>query len=178
MEHSRRKAARNLLSRSGYKSGGHFGSDKGIASEAKAMAKKAVHQHEKHEHGGELTHLKLKDGGAVTGLAGGGRSHKPRGHKKGNTTVNIHLGGQRPEAVPVPVPKPVPVPVPPPAGAVPGPGAEPDAMPPTAAMGQPGIPAGLKKGGRAKKSFKYPIDDGAGGGEGRLEKAKAYGAPV
>lgn len=37
-----------------------------------------------------------------------------------------------------------------------------------------GMPAGhFKKGGRTKV---YPIDDGAGGGLGRLEKAKAYGA--
>ena len=39
-----------------------------------------------------------------------------------------------------------------------------------------GMPAGhFKKGGRTKA---YPIEDGAGGGEGRLEKIKAYGAKV
>jgi hypothetical protein len=30
----------------------------------------------------------------------------------------------------------------------------------------------FKKGGKVS----YPIDDGAGGGEGRMEKAKAYGS--
>jgi hypothetical protein len=37
-------------------------------------------------------------------------------------------------------------------------------------MPPPGGPMGRKHGGRA-----YPIDDGSGGGKGRLQKIRSYG---
>jgi hypothetical protein len=93
--------------------------------------------------------------------ASGGRS------KKG-MNVNIVIapqgGGARPP-MPMPPPgagaSPAGIPSPPPQMAPPG------APPP---MGPP--PMARKHGGRTN----YPIDAGAGGGQGRLEKIKAYGA--
>jgi len=44
-------------------------------------------------------------------------------------------------------------------------------MPPQGGMPPQGMPMPRKSGGRAS----YPIDSGAGGGEARLDKIKAYG---
>lgn len=80
--------------------------------------------------------------------------------KKAATTVNVIIapqGGEKPMNPPMPMPPPGAMPMPPPGGG----GGPP--MP----MGGPPMPR--KKGGRV------PMDAGAGGGLGRLEKIKAYG---
>lgn len=195
-EHSKRKSARTKLSKMGYACmGGHFAKGGHVKSEAA----EDVHKHESHLHPGKPK-TKLKAGGMAEGesskpradrLRRGGKTHG----KKSHTTVNVVVGGQHPQPVPVPVPKPVPVPVN--AGAMgaggPPPGVGP--IPPPPGPGAP--PMGLKSGGRAKmkidsqredmsnippyrlkKGGKVPVpmSAGAGGGAGRLEKAKDYGA--
>lgn len=185
-ESSKRKKARDMLSNAGYKSGGHMKGD--------AKIKSAVHQHEGHDHPGEKkTPIKLKAGGTAHG-------HKPK-HRadrkgRGHTTVNVVVAGQHPKPVPVPIPKPVPVPVDPAMAA--GAGAPPPGMPMPPPDGGPQPPMGLKTGGRAKvdsqrdpikgipdgqfkkggrtRKMPVPMDAGAGGAKGRLEKAKDYGA--
>jgi hypothetical protein len=125
--------------------------------------------------GGRVGHAKggsvaLEGGTRPTGgrmaRKGGGRASAKKG-----TTVNVIIAsGQKPAM--------------PPPGMAPPPGAGPvglhQAPPPAmAAAGAPpmGPPAGMpppqmrKRGGRTG----YPIDSGAGGGLGRLEKIEAYG---
>jgi hypothetical protein len=141
-EHSRRKHAREVLRKSGYSSGGHFGKDE---------AERDVHLHESHLHKGEKK-TKFADGGAVTGLASGGRADRaPRGRHKGKgskTVVNVlnlpHPGAAA--GIPPGPPPPRP-PIPPPggmAGPPPGMGGGPP----------PGMPpGGMKKGGRATPTY-------------------------
>jgi len=127
----------------------------------------------------------------VTGVrpTGGRMARKSGGRAgKGKTNVNIVIAphgagqganpmmanpmGQTP-ARPVPVPAPMPPQGMPPAmpmGAMPPAGMPPAGMPPRPPMG--GMAMARKSGGRTT----YPIHDGAGGGEGRLEKIKAYGS--
>jgi hypothetical protein len=125
-----------------------------------------------------------KCGGGAVGRASGGRTNaemigaRPEGGrsprasggrtKKGSTNVNIIIAQPKSGAPMAAGPMPPPGPG--------GPvglhqGAPPPMAPPGAAapMGPP--PMGRKSGGRAG----YPIDAGAGGGRGRLEKARAYG---
>lgn len=116
-----------------------------------------------------------KTGGKVdasvsgTPITGGRTPRKSGGRTKGKMNVNIIIGspggGAGAEPAPMPMPAPPmagpmrpPMPPPGPVGPPPGVGAPPP------------MPMARKSGGRA-----YPIDDGAGGGEGRLEKIKAYG---
>jgi hypothetical protein len=112
----------------------------------------------------------------------GGRIARATGGKagKGKTNINIviapprgHMDGQPPMGgMPPMPPRPQgqPMPVPPPQGMPPqGPQGMPMAMPMQMPQGMP--PQARKRGGRT-----YPIHDGAGGGEGRLQKIKAYGA--
>ena len=188
-EHEKRKNARALLTKSGYsKLGGHLTKRPDEIADKHEISE-GIHQHEGARHKGQpKTRLKLRDGGNCEGMAAGGRSdRKPRGAKgkgkKGGTTVNVIVAH--------PHPKPVPVPVPVGAGAGPG-GPPPPGMPPGAGPGGPPMPppdgggppmgakkggrVGLKKGGKAKGKFPVKMEFGAGGGLGRLEKAKDYGA--
>ena len=167
-ERHKRKNAREMLTKAGYKIGGHFAKTKGMIGEA-------VREHEDADHEGKPhTKLKLKDGGAVTSAAFGARIHKPRGMGKGkkpHTTVNVVVAGQGGGA-PKPVPVPVPIGGPPPIG--PGAG-----MPPGGLPGQmPGGPMpGAKRGGRFAKggsvkedSQRDPIRNVNGRLEGKLKK--------
>lgn len=200
-EHSKRKKARSMLTKAGYKSGGHMHADE---AEDKALVKRMV----------KKPALKLKDGGCAEGgsvkpradrLARGGKAHGKGG--KGHTTVNVVVGHPQPKPVPVPVPVPGGAGGPPP-GAMAGPGGPPPpdmpppggggpmglkrggrakramggGMPPPTMMGNSqrdaigGMPMGqFKKGGRAKEKFPVPMEFGGGGGKGRLEKIKDYG---
>lgn len=115
-----------------------------------------------------------KDGGATHATIYGGTrpvagriARKGGGRTKGKTNVNIII--TQPGGMGGPPP---PVAMPPPPG---GPVGLHQGAPPPAPMGPPaGAPPPMmarKSGGRTT----YPIDSGAGGGLGRLEKAKAYG---
>jgi hypothetical protein len=108
--------------------------------------------------------------GEIQGLRpkGGRLARKAGGRAKG-TTVNIIIAPPKGGAPAMPPPgmpmggPPKGIPAPPPAAA--------PAMPPGAGAPPPvAAPMGRKRGGRA-----YPIENGAGGGLGRLEKIKAYG---
>lgn len=200
-----RKKARTMLGKAGYsKMGGHFakgGHVKGGAAED--VHKHETHLH-KGQPKTKLKEGGCADGGVAKPradrLARGGKTK----HGKSHTTVNVVVGRSHPQ--PVPVPKPIPVPVPAGAGPggpgpmppPPGAGAPPPGMPPDGGGPMPfkkggrvhranggnaeasqrdkikGMPAGqFKRGGRTKG---YPIEDGAGGGLARIQKAKAYGA--
>lgn len=180
-EHERRKSARSLISRTGYKIGGHLTTRPDeIAS--KHEISEGIHEHESARHKGKpKTRLHLKTGGNCEGMASGGRSdRKPRSGKgkKGGTTVNVVVAHPHPKPVPVPVPVGGPS-VPPPPGAMAGPGGPPPMPPP-----EGGPPMGAKsggrtryaKGGKTKGKFTVPAEFGGGGGLGRMAKAKAYGA--
>jgi hypothetical protein len=124
------------------------------------------------------------------------RAHGGATKGKGKTNINIIIGahgqqpGQPPMGMPPMPPKPpaMPVPVPPPpppGGAGAGMGAPPPPpmpMPYPVPMGGMGMPPGgggmpMPPMGRKRGGKVYPIDSGAGGGEARLEKIKAYGTP-
>jgi len=132
-----------------------------------------IHKHEGHDHSGE-SRTKFARGGCATG---GKAAHRGDKKPRGNTHINIMLGHPDgagapppPQARPVPVPVPVRAPaVSPAAGAAPmGMGAGP--RPP---MGGPMGP--MKRGGKAKhaRGGAVKLTAGAGGGIGRMEKAKA-----
>lgn len=96
--------------------------------------------------------------------------YKKGGRVKGTTNVNVIIApqGGAPAGGPPPMPPPGAMPPPPP-GMGAGPGGPP--MPP------PG-PMPRKNGGRVAYASggKVPMDGGAGGGKGRLEKIKEYGS--
>ena len=169
--------------RSGNKRGGNVT----VAGEKK-LIKKAFREHENAEHGGKHEKLKLKRGGEAldgelqgTRPTGGRTARASGGRTKGKTNIVIAIGRgheqqpqggmqpqpgmpQPPRSVPVAMPPqgpaagaPMPMPYPVPAGA---------GAPPAGPM-----PMGRKRGGRAE----YKLEDGAGGGKGRLEKIDWYG---
>lgn len=117
---------------------------------------------------------------------GGRTARKDGGRAKGKTNINIIIGGkpggedhpqQPPQMPPFPPPPPaqgVPVAAPPPMAPPGGAPGAPGGMPAPGGPPRPGMPPSpmmRKSGGRTT----YPIDNGAGGGKGRLEKIKAYG---
>lgn len=200
----RRANARRVLSSAGYKAGGHFKPD---GSPAKKLIGESVREHEheakprtKLKAGGTVPGAAF---GARTHKPRGMGMGKS---KKGHTTVNVVVGAPHPKppmAVPVPIGGPPPIG---PGGPPPiGPGG---AMPPGGLPGQMPGGLGANRGGRfakggkinserdpireepngkmvegklargGKAKTKPVIDDGAGGGLGRLEKAAAYGAKV
>jgi len=110
----------------------------------------------------------------------GGRLARASGGKAGKGKMNVNIIiAQKPDSAMGGGQPPMPMPAKPPM-----------APPPGAQIGGPGMPAGgapqMPPGGgnmpppsmmrkRGGKVPGYPIEDGAGGGEGRLEKIKAYG---
>lgn len=149
----------------------------------------AISQHDDQLHGGKTTKLKFADGGAVDMPSGERRDRRARGgptKSKKHPTVNVivapSLNSHPPETPKPPMMGPPPM-------LPPGPGAPP--MPPGGGMGgAPGGMAGgppigamapkmppMMMGPRARGGkVSYPISDGAGGGEGRLQKKDAYGS--
>lgn len=164
------------------------------SAEDKAMVRKAIRQHETHDHPGKgHTALKLKDGGHVDGkhskarmdrpgrkhLATGGGAGMGKKDGKGNHVNVIVAGGQ---GAPRPVPVQVPVGGPPGAGmgmAPPMPPRPPMGPPPGGGMPMPPGAMPHARGGRTyARGGKVEMDGGASGGLGRIEKIKDYGKPV
>lgn len=98
--------------------------------------------------------------------SGGGIDDAPKEKKSAKTQVNVIITGGNKDAAPAaPMPMP-PVPMAPPAGGPP-PGAPMGAPPPMPPMAR-------KRGGSVmSKDPSYPIEDGSGGGLGRIQKAAA-----
>lgn len=148
--------------------------------EDEALIKKMVKPEARRKHGGK-TDIATEAGTRPTG----DRVARKHGGKAGSgkMNVNIVIAGKHPDSAtggPNPMqgapsrPPAMPVPVPPMQGGMP-PGLNPGQPSPMPAGGMPMPPPGpgpmpRKAGGRA-----YPIKDGSGGGEGRRQKAEAYG---
>ena len=144
----------------------HGGAETGVGR----LVKSAMAAHDKQQHGGKHTDLKV-----IGEYARGGRTKRSK--KKGNNTkINIAIigggkgepGGAPDLAGPPPAP-PMAGPPPGPAAGLPPPGGMPGmppGMPPKPPAGMPGM---MQRGG------KVPMKGGAETGVGRLDKIRAYG---
>jgi hypothetical protein len=180
-----RKSGGGNWIKSAVKHPGALHKELGVAPDKKIPAKKLDMAAKKGGKEGERARLaktlKSMPHKSTGGEAGANRPHsadgiirptrKKGGRATGKTNINIIVAPAKPAMAPPmgapPTPPGGPLGLrqgmpPPPQGMAPGPGAPPP-MPPGAMMGR-------KSGGRA-----YPIDSGAGGGKGRLEKIRAYG---
>lgn len=163
-ERKKRKNARAMLSKMGYKAGGHMGGKS--VSDAKEDAHQIEHgisEHEDQLHGGKHARLHLKDGGLAAGGMPRPRSdRKARSGKKGHTTVNVVVGGHdKPSMPPIMLPPGGPPggpPMPPPLMAGPPGGGMPPGL---AGAGGPPIP-GQARGGRTgyKRGGGVKVDSG------------------
>lgn len=183
----RRQANRDHSAKVGkFASGGQV-SD---GAEDKKLVAKGIGQHESHDHqGSKPTKLKLKEGGDVEGEPSAPRLDRKssggaaKGKKSGNH-VNVIIAPPAKDSAPPMPPPMMPPPHPPMAGPPPGPPPGPPGAPPPGAMGPPKPPMGPPPGMggpppgmpmRASGGRVPHLTGGAGGGEGRMEKAAAYG---
>jgi hypothetical protein len=151
MERPGRKNARAIVSRAGYRIGGHLRFANGGAAddeEDKGFVRKGVGQHEGAMHKGEpKTKLRLQTGGNAYGMTVPQRGDRAA---RGRSNVNIFVSGggqpqvQAPGAAPIPMPPGAP-PMPPGAPPMPPPGAPPGAgpMPPGGLRPPMGMPGGM-----------------------------------
>lgn len=201
-EHDRRKKARTMLSKGGYAAGGHM-KHPDEAEDKKLIKKEMGKARIRLRDGGMAEGNEPKP--RADRMSRGGKSKHKGAHTTVNVVVAGQH--PKPVPVPVPKPVPVPVDSGALAGAggpPPGMGAGPDpnAPPPPiglksggrtkrAAGGKAdlkmesqrenikGMPDGqFADGGRTAKKFPVPTEFGGGGGLGRLQKAKDYGAKV
>ena len=145
--------------RAHYADGGAVRESDDDVLEDKAIARKAVHKHEKKLHKGQPM-TALKDGGHVEGKAPkhhlGKRAHRAKGGRthKGKTIINIHAGAPGAAAGGAPMPVPMPAPamgapmVPPPGGPPPGLGGPPPGGMRPPGMPPPGMPPMRARGGK------------------------------
>ena len=177
MDGKHKSKAHSMMRGAGYSvkraSGGS--SEAHDVAQDKKLVKKAVAEHEEHDHKGEAkTKLKLKSGGIAAGEKSEHRPDKKsrmaKGGKAHHTKINILVAPGKSDGSAPAVPS---APMAPPIGA-PQMAPRPPVVPGTApAMMRPGMmPQSIKTGGKVMKAGHY--DAGAGSGVGREEKAENY----